>query len=629
MFKKELADVLKQTAWFLAAIFVLPVPFFLLKIIDGSYSSILLSTLEPGLIFWALFLGASLFGRERGQKAMEYALAAPYSRLGLLVRLAGARLAVLGGLWIAAAAVLGIAEIGAAMAARPGRLVITSRLVGGLLKLMGPPLLRMILSGLPVFLISLSLALPVENFIFVCLSTIVFWFAGFGFVHYLFSRSSVLIVDPWVHFERIIPGLLYTGNRDISSTWLLIALFLVITGPFLVALLASIRFFDIRRAAHFNRRYATAFLLGLGISVLATGVIARVSASGHGNYFYLTGDLKLVRWGYPLKTVQIQSQGTSVTAQLDSRYYWVECDDGPALFMVRSDGILCRVDTISGKTTRLPRLSANILVSHRQWSYPGGLAYIDQGSGSEEIGLVVLDLQAGKSDRIALHHPLFLSGTPTLIGTDLWERHRFWICSVTKNSMRITFRIWDDGRIEEILIKGKAETKNIPRAIRGYLIFFGSEPMMVLQDTGRTYIVKKEFPRDETFSALEEGSNRIFLGTGDVPYVYGKRGAKGLARMNMATLEIEDIGPWEKGPSSWGYVFERKDRYYFVGGQRDENSLEFYDLSDGRMRLIRRFADIDIRNLGTRYGIFESGIVVSAGKGIRAYAFPDLREIKY
>ena len=102
MFKKELTDVLRQTLWFLAAMLAIPAALLALKVIPRQpYPTLFISVLQPGLFFWALFLGASIFGRERGQKALEYALSLPYSRRGWLVRLAGARFLIWIVLWLA------------------------------------------------------------------------------------------------------------------------------------------------------------------------------------------------------------------------------------------------------------------------------------------------------------------------------------------------------------------------------------------------------------------------------------------------------------------------------------------------------------------------------------------------
>ncbi len=98
--------------------------------------------------------------------------------------------------------------------------------------------------------------------------------------------------------------------------------------------------------------------------------------------------------------------------------------------------------------------------------------------------------------------------------------------------------------------------------------------------------------------------------------------------MNPETLEVEDIGAWaENDDDAWGYLARHGGRPYFVGGSRSRKTLEFYDLSQGRMRLLRRFTDVDTSRRDTRFSIFESGIVLYTGNRVGIYAFPDLREI--
>jgi hypothetical protein len=146
--------------------------------------------------------------------------------------------------------------------------------------------------------------------------------------------------------------------------------------------------------------------------------------------------------------------------------------------------------------------------------------------------------------------------------------------------------------------------------------------------------LRKEFPAEETFYVSDGFIDRESLDAPAVPYIYSKRAAKPdqlnrLARMNMATLEIEDIGEWSKYDDAWGYFFIRKGRSYFEGGSPSRKIVEFHDVNNGDIRLIRSFPDTDTQRRDTRFAIFESGIILTKGKHVGIYAFPDLREIKY
>ena len=95
MFKKELVNVIKQTLIFLAILAALPAAILVSRIVPKQpYQALFTPAVQAGLLFWSFFLGASLFGRERGQRALEYTASLPYSRLGLLARLAAPRILV-------------------------------------------------------------------------------------------------------------------------------------------------------------------------------------------------------------------------------------------------------------------------------------------------------------------------------------------------------------------------------------------------------------------------------------------------------------------------------------------------------------------------------------------------------
>jgi hypothetical protein len=204
---------------------------------------------------------------------------------------------------------------------------------------------------------------------------------------------------------------------------------------------------------------------------------------------------------------------------------------------------------------------------------------------------VILDQYTKKADRRTFVHDAFRRGAPTLIGTDLREGIRFWICTLAAKSKKVTLRLWEDGRVEEILAKGRLETVNAPHDINGLLFFTGKEPSFVLQDNGKSFEMRKELPADEIFHPWNVVYARNSLDLPPVSYVFGKRGTK-LARMNMATLEIEDIGVWRESDDAWGQIFREKSRFYFMGGSRSRKTLDFYDLNEGRMRLIRSFPDM-------------------------------------
>jgi len=607
MFKKELADILKQTGWFLAVLAVIPVPFILFKWLPGPYLAQLMPVLLPGLVFWSLFLGASLFGRERGQRAMEYALSFPHSRLGLLARLAGPRLLILAGLWLAAWA--------ASMIANPD----TDFFLYPTLALA---------FGFPLFFVALSLSAVIENFIALCLFSMIGWYV----------MGEVIFRILWGFAGRNVDlrlsgmfGFLRPNPLDFRLQFSLLPppfQFALGAIPFIVALIISFGRFDVRRSARFIKRYLMAFAGSLVVCILAAFLAAQFFASSAYKSQHLTQDLKLVEWSYASDSVVIRGPGSTQKLRVASPYNWIGWDDGSSLFIQDVAGDLNRIDLSTGATDQIYHFDRIQTSVWSKWTYGPTIAFFEKAPRPNEIQLVTLDKRTKKTDRRVFVHSAFNPGPPTLIGTGFREGRRFWICMVIKKALKSTLRLWDDGRVEEILVHGRLETVNAPHDINGLLIFMGSDPTTILQDNGKSFELRKEFPADEIFHAWGGLYARNSLDSPAIPFVYGKRGAK-LARMNMATLEIQDIGVWSESDDTWGYVFREKGRSYFAGGSRSRKTLDFYNLNEGRMRLIRSFPDIDTERRDTRLRIFESGIVIVKGKNVDVYAFPDLREIKY
>jgi hypothetical protein len=600
MFKKELFDVLKQTAWFVAAVCILPGLLILLKVVSEPYLAVFVPTLQAGLAFWSVFLGASLFGRERGQGAMEYALSFPYSRFGFLARLAGPRLIVLTALSITAWAMGFIPPV----------------LIAGVC--------------LPLFLISLSLSTVVENFIALCLISFAGWYALAFVVFRLIWNVPVRSVGFGALSAFILPrsDIGPYGSSGVPLIFVLQILLPIL--PFLAALAASFPRFDVRRSAAFRKRYGLAFASCLVLCSLLVPLGRSVVLANIGyKDFLLTNDLTLIEWKSFSKTHKIHTAESTRTARLDSRLLWTVLMADNVIYFLDIDSDFRRFDLPTGRADLVQRYQPGQRPFWHFLLFNSTIALVENGSRPDEIHLVLVDKRTNKQDRRVFSHPSFRKGDLRLIGTGLREGIRYWICTATDRSKKSSLRLWDDGRVEEILVRGRLETINTPHFVNGLLIFSGPEPMFVLQDTGTSFEMKKEFPADEGLHVWDRLLERTKLDPPAVPFIYGKRG-RNLARMNTSTLEVENIGTWSSdGDDAWGYVFRQMGRAYFIGGSRTKKSLDVYALGEDGMRLIRSFPDMAIDRQKTRYEIFDSGIVLIKGNRIGVYAFPDLRELKF
>jgi|GEM_PF-1135143 len=613
MFKRELADVLKQTAWFLAVIILLRVPTILLNGARGPYGAVLPPTLIAGLVFWSLFLGASLLGRERGQKAMEYALSLPHSRWGLLLRLAGPRFLVLAILWAASAALLGIAQSG-----------------HGEVSLAALTAYVAFMIGFPLFLISLSLSFPIENFIVLCLLSLFGWYTAWIAAGRLAWGPSGRMLR-FFRFPEALTWLQSDAALDGSGTSLLFSLSKILLPvlPFLIALLAALPRFDIRRSARFKVRYSLVFALSLILCGLAVfGARAATDSLAH-KLFYLTKNLKLVEYSHISGSAKIRGEGSSLKIRVATPGLAMAWDDGKSLFVEDWNGGFNRIDLATGKADLLCHFDLKKTPYWGQWTYGSQIAFFETGSRPGEIRLAVMDTGTKKADKHVFAHASFGRGNPALIGTSLRDGIRFWICSIPAKGRRSTLRLWADGRVEEIPVKGRLETSNMPSFVNGLLFFTGREPTVILRDNGRGFALLKEFSPGEDFSAMDVTLNRRELDAAPVSHIYAKRGRR-LVRLSLETLAVEDIGAWaENEAEAWGFLIRKGGRTYFIGGSNRERNLDFFGLDGSGMRLIRSFPRVDIQRRDTRFEIFESGVTIRQGRHTGVYAFPDLREIEF
>ena len=156
----------------------------------------------------------------------------------------------------------------------------------------------------------------------------------------------------------------------------------------------------------------------------------------------------------------------------------------------------------------------------------------------------------------------------------------------------------------------------------------GREPLAILEDGGPSFVLKKEFPAAETFRAWAYPLSRISIDSGDVPFLYGKKGRPPRPDEHG---NAGDRGPgeWAKADDAWGYAFRGGDRFYFVGGSRRQKTIEVFDLTGGTMRLVRTFKSVDTGRRYTYFRPFESGALLVQGNRVGVYAFPDLREVTY
>jgi len=601
MFKKELADVLKQTAWFLAAVLALAAGLLGLRVVPRQpYMAVVVPTLQIGLFFWALFLGASVFGRERRQKAMEYALALPYSRRGLLLRLAAARLIVWIGLWAASviAAVIWTAS-------------------DSLLQTLGSNP-YFVVYGLALFTIAFSLAPLIENFIALCLSSIFVWL--------LMSQmgSIFLILLGLIKHVRVLSVKRFLPELPVSVSFGLFlnpAYFFIFI--FAAAVFISFPKFDIRASAAFKKRYLVVISSALLAFFAAGLILAAITFSSPVFTSFLTPNQKLVEFS----SWRIQVRSSSGTKMIPggavyslpkaaSRGRIVYADD-KGLYVLDSAGS-GSLPLYEGREGR-PHVGP-FWICGEQVLFVGDAAR----DNMTRTALHVVDLNSPdvRSYRtIAIPQDLLPDITrSTPFGTGTRDGRRFWLFApgLAKKPL---FRVWEDGRVQEIM---DGITRHIRNAyfINNLVIVKSAEGMEVFRDHGDAFELAKRF--DDNISFVDPWDDRIL----DQPWadvLYGKHGGK-IARLDLKTLEIKDVAELGTPIGAWVTAF-LPDRFILLEENALGRTLTLSMIRDDRIERLRVFSDWDPAKPDVSFSLQREGIIIRTGKIRRAYAFPDMKEI--
>ena len=612
MFKKELADVSRQTAFFLAAVLVLSAALILLKISRQPYVAIFMPALQAGLLFWALFLGASLFGRERRERAMEYALTLPYSRLGLLGRLAGARAAVLAGLWVVSGVVY--AGWGSSYSALHSR--------------------DLALFSLPLFVISLSLAPLVENFIALCFISLAAWYLSIpasALLMWAVLRAKGFFI-PWQVMTRVPQRGFDALPPEFETAFVIMGLALSIL-PFAAALLLSFRKFDLRPSAAFIKRYLQTLAVFLAGSVLAGFIAASavVQTSAYRNYA-LTADQKIVEF-QPFRTT-IRSSGKVIPVE-KSFFWWRIQESGTNLFTRDETNSLVRLNTQDGTTRLVFKAQKEDKYLQTQWAYGNKIALFSRSASppSSPLSLIVLDRDAPEGQEpqvIPCRHPFFeaegrAAVIPYLFGKGSDDGRSFWLVAFF-GRQKGPLRLWEDGLVEE-LFPGEAGSLRTVWFANDLILRIDRDSLKIYRDAGRGEGFRLAKTHFESFSFSSWDFISREIDPKPARAVFGKRHDK-IARLDLETLELRDIASLRTAVGAQVVAYF-PDRFYLLETDLEGGTARVSSIGDDGLALLREFKNIDPTKSGPLLAFQPGGIVLRQPRKTKVFAFPDLKELRY
>jgi hypothetical protein len=615
MLKKEISDVLKQTAIFIVFLFALPAFLVFTKIIapeSQPYFSVFFPIFQFGLLFWAFFMGVSLFSVERGQSGMEYLLSLPFSRYKLIgLKILPRLISVLLFYVVFLIIFLGEGHNYAALS-----------------------LVSFTTIYFSFYLISLSLSASSNNFLVLfvvsLLSLFIYLRLGF-FIFWLAVKAN-----GYIYYELEVNPFI-TGELDsfIINHLPIIGICMLI--PLLAAFGLSLKRFDIRPSKVFNTRFIKFFTPLIAFGLLVSFFFAYKGADVGYSQYYLTRNHKLIEQNYYFG-LRIYD-GKNVHKIKERVFYFnFAAEDNQYVYGITYSDKIFGINTSDYSVDILyeaPRgkrfMWGRYLIQQRGFQKDEKImAFMERKRDYSERTLVLLFLNDKPSKRIK-RIPLDTGPTKEyyslrIFAADQSGGNNFWLATAWKHPEGTNiFRLWEDGRIESI-----GPTQKFPVYINGLLITYSENEILLNEEKNGQFETVRRIPNPEDY-LFGYGFWEANLFNAQTKEVYGRKYRpreelkKGpmWARLDLETFEIEELNELK----GWLHCIG-PDEFYFEEKNYEADTFKIYRFQDGQSKLIKSFR-ISFKETFYPYEIFKSGVVLRRGKKVKVYAFPDLREIKF
>jgi ABC-type transport system involved in multi-copper enzyme maturation permease subunit len=610
MLKKEIISVLKQTFYFLIMAFTAPGILIVTTIIrDGSYFQVFFPLLQFGLLFWALFMGISMFSSEQSQRGMEYLLSLPYTRLHLIGLKILPRVVVVLALYLFCWLLYANGGGNAAVL----------------------PHFSFTILYFAVFCIALSYSARSDNFLALFVLTMFSLIAYLGILSGIFWAT--LQAKGYIFYEfEIMP--FFTEGLDSYLENLIVPVSIGILLPFLIALFFSFKKFDARPIKAYNIRFLKAFLPVLIVGLIGGFVFSRQTLDiGYTNY-YLTPDLQVVE-SNSYSGVIIYDGQRAHRIDLDVRYYWPSWEDNGFVYF-RGGNRIGRLNTREHTSEILYEAPLGRRINWRTWGYEQTMVFLERTRDYTDFQFVSIDLETRDVKKIPLTGESFGEYSNwTIFGADKVEDKLFWLMYPHgRKEDKPVYQLWEDGQINSI-----GTSQSLPFYINRTLFSDIENEIIASKHKEGRFEILRSIPNEEDLHFGWYGHYPRKLSNSPANEVYGRKvyrpsddtnagrtyHAK-YARLDLDTYEIEEM----PGPENYVAFYSfNTGLYYALEWDDAAQEVKLYKVEKGKLELFKTFQDVDPEHGLNDVQLSQSGILVKKGKKIKVYAWPDLKEIKF
>ncbi len=609
MLKKEIISVIKHNFYFLIMVFAASGLLNVTIIRDGSYFQVFFPLLQYGLIFWALFMGISLFSSEQGQRGMEYLLSLPYTRIHLIGLKILPRVVALVALycfcWL-------LYIKGGGNAAVLHHFAFT-------------------ILYFAAFFIALSYSASSDNFLVLFVFTIFSMMAYLGILSGIFWAT--LQAKGYVFYEfEIMP--FFTEGLDSFLENLIVPVSIGILLPFLIALFVSFKKFDVRPVKTYNVRFLKVFI-PLFIAGLIGGFVFSHQTLDIGyTHYYLTQNLQVIE-SNSYSGVNIYDGQKVYRVNTDGNYDRLSWEENGYVYF-GDGGRLARLNTREHTMELLYEAPRGKWIYWRTWGYEQTMVFVESKRDYTGLQFVLLDIDSREVRKIPLTREILGEDSYWIIfGADRFEGRRYWLMHPGgSRGDKPIYQLWEDGQIDSV-----GTSQKWPCYINRALFSYGENVIEVSQYKEGRFEVLRSIPNEDDLHFGWYLHYQRKLTNSPVKEIYGRRVFRPLkgenagrnyctkyARLNLDNFEIEELADSE---NYLHFFSPNPDSFYALEWDDSVHEVKIYEVNGETLRLLKTFKDVNPAHGLNDVDIAESGLLVKRGKKIKVYAWPELKEIKF
>jgi hypothetical protein len=614
MLRKESIEVIKQSLFFILGALLLPGFLLITTIVrNQSYFQVFFPIFQVGLIFWAMFLGVSLFSSDRGQRGMEYLLSLPFSRLQLV----------------------GLKIVPRSVAVLFFYVLFLILYLRGGINAMALSLISFTVIYFSLFLIALSLSSSSDNFIVLSITSLLSLCAYLGLIYLIFWTA--IKAKGFIYFELKIRPFFVEQKIESIFIKLLVPIAIGILLPSILSFVLSFRKFDMRPSRIYNKRYfkffAPFFILGL----IASFIFAYQGIDLGYSSYYLTQDYKLIEHNtYSSIKIYDNDKVYKIKSQFDFYFYGPDLEDNEYVYSTSYGDKIIRLSTSKLKMEVFYEAPRGSWLGWRGiYKYEQTIAFIERIERKKnrysETQLVLIDEPSRKITRIPFdREPLINYTSPIIFGADRVGDKTFWLLCDFRAKEHPIIKIWEDGKVEVI-----GESEKWPCYINRMLITSTGKEIIISKEKEGKFEPVRKIPNTEGFIFWRGGYGEEILDNIPLKEIYGRKiipssDQKGKRQyttkyvgLNLENYELEEVKDF-KGDLLHFYPAD----YFAFELDEVTPKARFYELKEGKMNFIKELTNFDLKSY-ENFGLFKAGVVLKKGKKVRVYAFPDLKELKF